>query len=163
MTNLPQLPIKILNQSCTYLSVDTQAPNYRSKPYSLSFDTGVSCEKLEHNHWEVAVELELFSKHLENAENYNFYLEGRWIAVVYTEIESVPDLTIEQVRQYLANTVGAYIWGSARNLVSTTLQGFGYIGVILPSVESQLFVTKLIERDAQSMESTTLLNLAVES
>jgi len=160
MTNLPQLPIKILNQSCTYLGVDTQAPNYRAKPYSLSFEVGVECEKLEPNHWEVSIELELFAKHVENPENYNFNLEGRWIAVVYTEIEKIPDLTIEQVRQYLANTVGAYIWGSARNMVSTTLQGFGYIDVLLPPVESQLFVNKLVESDQNRVQQENLLGVS---
>lgn len=159
MTNLPQLPIKILNQSCTYLGVDTQAPNYRSKPYALSFGIGVSCEKLEEKHWEVAIELELFAKHVENPENYNFNLEGRWIAVVYTEIENLPDITTEQVRQYLANTVGAYIWGSARSLVSSTLQGFGYINVVLPPVDSQLFVTKLLEADQEKSNEENYLQL----
>lgn len=163
MTNLPQLPIKILNQSCTYLAVDTQAPNYRAKPYSLSFDVSVGCEKLEENHWEVAIELELFAKHVENPENYNFNLEGRWIAVVYTEIEKIPDLKIEQVREYLANTVGAYIWGTARTMVSTTLQGFGYIDVLLPPVESQLFVNKMHEADEQRLQQENFLGLTAEA
>lgn len=48
-------------------------------------------------------------------------------------------------------------------MVSTTLQGFGYIDVLLPPVESQLFVNKMHEADEQRLQQENFLGLSDEA
>lgn len=144
----PTLPMKVLTQFCENLHIEAYVPPYKAKESSSQINMEIYCHELEDpKHWQVSVELHIDNKQIEDESVSNFEVSGRWTMIVYLSVVESEEISKEMLRQYLVNTAGGYLFGTIRAAVSTAMQSFGYLQIVLPPIDSAVLVSKLAETD----------------